>query len=52
MIKQLAIWYLRKRNVQVIININFLEETTITGTKSSDFVIHDCAGDRLNVNSR
>lgn len=52
MIKNLAIWYLRKRNVQVIININFVNETTITGVENNDFVVQDCTGERININKR
>ena len=49
MIKHIAIWYLKKIEAQVIININFLKETSVTGTKNKDFQIHNCDGERLNV---
>ena len=49
MIKQLAVWYLRKRNVQLIMNIHFLNESTITGMKNKDFGIYDNGGKDLNI---
>lgn len=49
MIKQLAIWYLRKMKVQLIINIHFLNEANISGVKSKDFFIYDCDGENLTV---
>ena len=49
MIKQLAIWYLRKTNVQLIMNIKFLNETNITGMKNEDFGIYDNGGKYLNI---
>jgi len=49
MIKHLAIWYLKKIKAQVMINIRFLEKTTITGVVNSNFEIHYCDGDRLTI---
>lgn len=51
MIKQLAIWYLRRINAQLIRNIKFLNETNITGMKNKDFGIYDNGGKNLNVHS-
>lgn len=49
MIKQLAIWYLRKKKVQIIMNIHFLDDAYITGRVSKDFVFNDNDGESLNV---
>lgn len=46
---QLAIWYLRKRNVQLIMNINFLEPVILTGTKHNNYYIQDCKGKDINI---
>lgn len=49
MLKHLAIWYLRKRNIQLIMNIDFLEVTRISGAKSKDFYIYDNDGEDLTI---
>lgn len=46
---QLAIWYLRKRNVQLIINIDFLEPVKLTGAKHNNYNIHDCKGEDIYI---
>lgn len=41
MIEKLALWYLRKKKVQVIMNIKFLIKAEITGKASKQFYIID-----------
>ncbi|TLQ04728.1 hypothetical protein FEZ48_13360 [Marinilactibacillus psychrotolerans] len=47
--KHIAIWYLRKIDVQLIMNIHFLTPTKITGTKSKNFSSYDNDGEELSV---
>lgn len=49
MIKHIALWYLRKINAQVIMNIHFLEHTKVTGVKNKDFHTIDNNGEELSI---
>lgn len=49
MLKALALWYLNKRKAQVIMNIYFHTDTTVSGVYDNHYQVYGCNGRDLNI---
>lgn len=49
MLKALALWYLNKRKAQVIMNIYFHNDTTVSGVYDNRYQVYGCDGRDLNI---